>query len=65
MKMLRISTFCLARNWELATNLHVTPQLMLEGNSPLKWPGLAVVLSGNFPSSKAAEKFILRRILKM
>jgi hypothetical protein len=38
----------------------VTPQLRLEGNSSLKLPGLAEVLSGNFPSSKAAEKFILR-----
>lgn len=42
-----------------------TPQLRLEGNSPLKLPGLAVVLSGSFPSSKAAENFILRRILNM
>jgi hypothetical protein len=43
----------------------ITPQLRLEGNSPLKLPGLAVVLGGNFPSSKAAENLILRRILNM
>jgi hypothetical protein len=34
-----------------------TPQVRLEGKSPLELPGLAVVLSGNFPKHSKKTNF--------